>query len=201
MKKIFTYIILPLGIIAFAYLSFKSIEKPIVFEKEKKARETICIERMKEIRTLQIAYKSVHSKFTADVDSLINFYKNDSIVVVKQIGSWDDSVAVAQKRVYRDTIKIPVRDTLLKDSKAPIDSIAFIPYSGGQRMIMRSTIAKVSGVDVPLFEAAAPFDILLGDLDRQLLINLKADRKKMNKYEGLKVGSVDAPNNNAGNWE
>ena len=201
MKKIFTYIILPLGIIALAYLSFKSIEKPITFEKERKIREAICIERMKEIRTLQVAYKSVYSKFTSDVDSLINFYKYDSIVVIKQIGSWDDSIAVAQKRVYRDTVKIPVRDTLLKDAKAAVDSIAFIPYSGGQRIIMKSIIAKVSGVDVPLFEAAAPFDILLGGLERQLIVNLNSDRKKTNRYAGLKVGSIDAPNNNAGNWE
>jgi len=201
MKNIFTYVILPLGIIVLAYLSFKSIEKPIIFEKERKIREEVCKERMKEIRTLQIAYKSVYSKFTANVDSLINFYKHDSIVVVKQIGSWDDSVAVAQKRVYRDTIKIPVRDTLLKGAQTSIDSIAFIPYSGGQRMIMKSTIARVSGVDVPLFEAAAPFDILLGGLERQLIVNLNEDRKKSSRYPGLKVGSVDAPNNNAGNWE
>ena len=201
MKKILTYIILPLLIVALAYFSFKSIEKPISFERDKTAREAICIERMKEIRTLQVAYKSVYNKFTADVDSLINFYKYDSIIVVKQVGSWDDSVAVAQKRVYRDTIKIPVRDTLLKDARASVDSIAFIPYSGGKRMIMRSVVAKVSGVDVPLFEAAAPFDILLNGLERQLIVNLKSERRRMNKYEGLKVGSVDAPNNNAGNWE
>ena len=200
MKKILTYIILPLAIIAAAYLSFKSIEKPITFEKERKIREEVCKERMKEIRTLQVAYKSVYSRFTSDTDSLINFYKHDSIVVVKQVGSWDDSIAVAQKRVYRDTIKIPVRDTLLKGIGSKIDSIAFIPYSG-QRMIMKSVIARVSGVDVPLFEAAAPFDILLGGLERQLIVNLNSDRKKANKYAGLKVGSIDAPNNNAGNWE
>ena len=68
-------------------------------------------------------------------------------------------------------------------------------------MIMQAVVARVSGVDVPLFEAAAPFDYLLKGLDRQLIVNLNADRELMGRYPGLKVGSIDAPNNNAGNWE
>jgi len=201
MKKIITFVILPVLIIFLAYLSYNSIEEPIAFEKERTAREAVCVERLKDIRSLQIAYKSVYNKFTDNTDSLIHFYKTDSIVVVKQVGSWDDSLAVAQKRVYRDTIKIPVRDTLLKTTGLSVDSLAYIPFSGGEKMIMKSVIARVSGVEVPLFEAAAPYDALLGGLDRQLIVNLKANRRNMKRYEGLKVGSIDAPNNNAGNWE
>ncbi len=59
----------------------------------------------------------------------------------------------------------------------------------------------VSGVPVPLFEAKMPYKLLLKGLDNQLRINLDADRKDQNKYEGLQVGSITAPNNNAGNWE
>jgi hypothetical protein len=66
---------------------------------------------------------------------------------------------------------------------------------------MKAIIGKVSGVDVPLFEAAVPFEILLNGLNRQLVINLKADRIDTERYPGLKVGSIEAPNNNAGNWE
>ena len=35
----------------------------------------------------------------------------------------------------------------------------------------------------------------------QELKNLIADMKKMDRYCGLKVGDVNMPNNNAGNWE
>ena len=66
---------------------------------------------------------------------------------------------------------------------------------------MKAIIGKVSGVDVPLFEACAPYDLLLGGLKRQLVVNLNYERTSSDKYPGLKVGSVDAPNNNAGNWE
>jgi hypothetical protein len=45
-------------------------------------------------------------------------------------------------------------------------------------------------------------------MNRQLVININADVEEINKtltankrYSGVKVGSVDQPNNNAGNWE
>ena len=66
---------------------------------------------------------------------------------------------------------------------------------------MESTIKKVSGVQVPLFEARMPYKALLKGMDNQLRINLDADCRDRNRFEGLQVGSVTAPNNNAGNWE
>ena len=46
-----------------------------------------------------------------------------------------------------------------------------------------------------------PYKKLLYGMDNQLRINLDSDRRNGNKYEGLQVGSISAPNNNAGNWE
>ena len=201
MKKVLIIVVLPIIAIVIGYLIYTSIQEPVIFEKQRKFRETIGIERLKDIRTLQVAYKSKHNKFTSNIDSLIDFYNNGVITVIKQIGSMDDSLAVAQKRVYRDSIKIAVRDTLLKRDGFVIDSIKFIPFSGKKEIEMKAIIGKVSGVDVPLFEANIPYEILLNNLNRQLLINLKSDREMVGKYPGLKVGSIEAPNNNAGNWE
>ncbi|MDP3399340.1 MAG: hypothetical protein Q8S23_09400 [Bacteroidales bacterium] len=201
MKKILILVVLPVLIIVLGFLIYKSIQQPVEFEKQRRIRETICIERLKDIRTLQVAYKSRYNKFTSDMDSLIDFYKNGTITIIRQIGSFDDSVAVAQKRVFRDSIPIAVKDTLLKRAGFSVDSLAYVPFSGGQRMLMKAIIAKVSGVDVPLFEAAAPYDLLLKGLERQLVVNLNSDREIAGRFPGLKVGSIDAPNNNAGNWE
>lgn len=201
MKKILIIVVLPAVIVVLGYLIYKSVQQPVVFEKNRKVRETVCIDRLKDIRTLQVAYKSRHNKFTGNMDSLIDFYNTGTITIIRQVGSLDDSAAVAEKRVYRDSIQIAVKDTLLKRPGFVVDSIAYIPFSGGKKMILNALIAKVSGVDVPLFEAAAPYDDLLVGLDRQLVVNLKADRELVGRYPGLKVGSIDAPNNNAGNWE
>jgi hypothetical protein len=201
MKKIFTYVALPIIIILLGYFIYASIQEPVQFEKQRRFRESVCIERLKDIRTLEVAFKSRYGKFTASLDSLVDFYNNGTITVVKQIGSMDDSVAVAQKRVFRDSMRIAVKDTLLKKDGFVIDSLQFIPFSNRQKFELAAVVKKVSGVNVPLFEANASYNALLLGLKRQLIVNLNADREAMNKYKGLKVGSIDSPNNNAGNWE
>ena len=114
MKKVLTIVVLPIIAIVIGYLIYTSIQEPVIFEKERRFREKIAIERLKDIRTLQVAYKSKHNKFTSNIDSLIDFYNNGQITVIKQVGSMDDSLAVPQKRVIRYSIRIAVRDTLLK---------------------------------------------------------------------------------------
>lgn len=201
MKNILTYFVLPVIVVLLGYLVYKSLRAPVEFNQAKAYREQIAIERLKDICTLQTAYKTKYGKYTASFDTLINFYNNDHITLVKQIGSMDDSIAVAQKKVFRDSIKIAVRDTLLKRPGFVIDSIQYIPFSGKQKFEMKAIVAKVSGVNVPLFEACAPYDLLLKGLNRQYIVNLNYERTSSDRYPGLKVGSIDAPNNNAGNWE
>ncbi len=201
MKKILTYFLLPALVLFLGYLIYAGIKEPVDFEKSRKERESVAIERLKDIRTLQVAYKAKFGVFTPSLDTLMDFYRNGQITIIKQIGSLDDSVAVAQKKVYRDSVKVAVKDTLLNRKGFIIDSICFIPFSGGEKFDMKAEIRKVSNVDVPLFEASAHYKLLLKGLDKQLIINLNSDREKSNRYPGLKVGSVEAPNNNAGNWE
>lgn len=199
--KVLTYVVFPLVIILLVYLIYESVMQPIRFQKEVERREAVAIDRLVSIRTLQEVYKESHRRFLSTTDSLIDFYKNGKITIVRQIGSMDDSLAVAEGRVSRDSIEIMVRDTLLKGKANIIDSIGIIPFSGGKKIIMESVVRKVSGIDIPLFEALIPYDDLLMGLDRQLVVNLKAEKEDMGQYPGLKVGDIENPNNNAGNWE
>ena len=230
-NNIVVYVFLPLCILVLGYLLVDSVLQPVRFNKEKEARELVGIDRLKDIRVLQDAYKSVNGKYVSDIDSLVDFYKNGDIIVRMQIGSKDDSLAMAHTKaikqarywlrganlnrylyqlyeegdknlVFSIDNKIPVKDTLFHNRVGfEIDSLKTIPFSGGQKVEMESIVKKVSGVNVPLFEARMPYKKLLHGMDNQLRINLDADRRNGNKYEGLQVGSISAPNNNAGNWE
>jgi len=201
MKKLLTYVICPLIIIALAYLIVKSIQQPVQFNKERSAREADAITILKDIRTLQVAYKNVYNHYAPAIDSLVDFYNNGEMTIIKQIGSMDDSLAVAQKRVRREVMKMPVRDTIFKGRDFNPESLRTIPYSGGDPVILKSDIKVVSGVNVPLFEADIPYNSLLKGMDHQLLVNLNYERNEQGRYPGLQVGSIDNPNNNAGNWE
>jgi hypothetical protein len=72
------------------YLLVDSISQPIRFQHEQRARYNRTIERLKDIRTAQLAYRSVYGEFTGSFDTLINFVKNDSFRVVMAIGFEDD---------------------------------------------------------------------------------------------------------------
>ena len=228
--KIVVEVVLAAIIVLLVWLTVKSIQKPVKFNNEVAVRSQVAIQRLKDIRTLQVAFKSANGRFSPTMDSLKLFYEEGKMNIIMQIGSLDDSIAVAnteaikkankrlkpaelteklaqayaagQKVVFSTVTAIPVKDTLFHNRPDfCIDSLAYIPYSGGQKVEMESAIKTVSGVQVPLFEARMPYRALCKGLDNQLRINLDADRKDQNKYEGLQVGSVTAPNNNAGNWE
>ena len=224
MKKIFTFLILPLAIVGLVYAIWQSVQEPVQFQKDQKARETIAIQRLKDIRDLQDAFKGKYGHFTASIDSLVDFYNNGQVTIKKQIGSMDDSAAVANTEALKKKnrkitneqlleyyekgmnlvltldVNIPVKDTLLKREGFKIEDLKVIPFSN-KPILMDAVIKVVSGVDVPLFEACMPYEDYLIGLERQYIINLKCEAEDMGKYPGLKVGSVDAPNNNAGNWE
>ena len=101
MSALDSVVILPIAIIGLAYAVWHSVQEPIQFEKLRTQRQNVGIQRLKDIRTLQVAFKSRYGKFTSNMDSLINFYNNGQIAIIRQIGSMDDSLAVAQKRVRR----------------------------------------------------------------------------------------------------
>ena len=94
LKKVLTYLVLPAIIAGLTYLIVQSIMEPVEFNKQKAFRESIAVQRLKDIRDLQVAYKNVHGKYSSTLDSLKLFYNEGKIKVVMQIGSKDDSLAM-----------------------------------------------------------------------------------------------------------
>ncbi|MBQ9475352.1 MAG: hypothetical protein IJU69_03755 [Bacteroidales bacterium] len=223
--KIAIEAVLLIACIGLVFAIYKSIMQPVEFNRQKEYRESVAIQRLKDIRTLQVAFKSVYGRFSPTADSLVNFYNNGKMEIQMQVGSKDDSLAWAnteklRKQGLKDAdllqrylageknlvfaIKQPiaVKDTLFRSrTDFCVDSLRYIPFSGGEQVQIHAVIKPVSGVNVPLFEANMPYYLLLKGLNEQLIINLGAEREDQNKYNGLQVGSINAPNNNAGNWE
>lgn len=105
----------------------------------------------------------------------------------------------------RDTINKNMIETIYKGAytEANIGDIIYIPYTNHVKFEVETNnqYTTSQGIQVPLFEARAHFNTYLSDLDAQELVNLIDKEKKLEHYTGLKVGDINAPNNNAGNWE
>lgn len=196
-------ILLSIAILVLGYLLVDSINQPIRFQQEQRARYNKTIERLRDIRTAQLAYRSVYGEFTGSFDTLINFIRNDSFRVVMSIGDADDEEAIARGDVIiRDTILVSVRDSLFAGGY-PIDSLRYVPFTGGREefFLGAGEVMTGSGLAVKVFEARVHNDILLSGLDRQLVINMNDERTNREQFPGLRVGSLTETTNNAGNWE
>lgn len=199
-------IVLWIVIIVLGYFLIIGIQRPIEFTKKKDKRYDATIQRLKDIRKAQKAFKAENGYYTDDFDSLIDFIKTDSLTVVKAIGHVPDTLteqeAVELKLVIRDTSLISTRDSLFPPPY-PIDSLSFVPYTAGKDRFELDTISIETqpGVLVPHLEAKASNKVILQGLDRQEIINLNAAQRKLEKYEGLRIGSLEEVNNLAGNWE
>lgn len=210
MKTVYQ-IVLVAVIIVLSYLLYTSVERPLSFEKVKKERYEATIERLKDIRKAELAYKDVNGKFTGSWDSLITFVKTGKLPIVRKIGmvtdsmieaGWTEKQALKEGKIIRDTIYVNVLDTIFgKNYK--IDEIKLVPIQDtvAEFHLGATTITTGSGIKVPVFEARVHNNVVLMNLDKQQVINLNESKRTNGKYPGLKVGSLEETNNNAGNWE
>ncbi len=208
MKKIIQ-IALAITIVVLAYLIWDSIQTPIRFNKEKDTRYAATIQKLKDIRTAQTAYKDEYGRFTGSFDTLIYFIKNDSMKLIRAERSipdellamgWTEEIAVKEGLIIRDTVRIAIKDTLFaEDFNA--DMLWKVPYTEDASFELATAILNVSNLDVNVFEAKVHNNILLHGMDRQLVINWNDRMKNQNNFPGVKVGDVLVTNNNAGNWE
>lgn len=204
-------ILLVVAAIALTFFIYKSIQRPIEFDKAKEARYEATVAKLKDIRKAQLAYKDVYGQFTGSFDTLIDFVIHDSVRNVRAIGELTDSMieakitekkAVEMGLLIRDTIKESVLESLF-GADYDANSLRFVPVPGEQVEfhLGQTIITTGSGIKVPVFEAKVHNNVVLRGLDEQLVINLNDQRRTNDKYPGLRVGSLVETNNNAGNWE
>ena len=211
MKKLFQ-ISLAVAIVGLVYVIYVQISTPIRFDKETKAKKAQVIDRIKDIRTAQRAFKSKYQHFTASFDSLSAFVLTDTLELERKIVDEDDSAAMAMlKKSGKKNIekfKIAVIDTIFapkKVTRQDVENFRFIPGTGNKaQFIMEAGIITTeSKVVIPVVECRAPYKMFLDTVAyRQEIINLIDDEENnFNRYPGVKFGSMEAGNNEAGNWE
>ncbi len=215
MKKIFQ-LLLACAVIALAYVIYVQISTPIQFANEMSQREKAVIERIKDVRAAQRAFKTANSHFTGDFDSLINFVLNDSLTMQRKRVDEDDSVGMAQFKLAQkknrnlknvEEFRVAVIDTVFAPRKLTPDQVKelrFIPFTSNKTEFVLSAgvVTTESKVVIPVVECKAPYILFLDTIKyRQEIINKNDDLiNNFNMYPGIKFGSMEGGNNEAGNW-
>ncbi len=206
-------VVLAIVVVALGYALYKSIMKPIEFQKAYEYRANIVKDKMIKIRDAEIAYLDTYNKYTGDFDTLINFIKHDSLRVIKAVGVVPDSIyymskspkeaelkAIEMGIISRDTVKISVKDSLFKNYD--VDTLPYIPFTNLQEKFQLNAgeIKTLSKAVRPVFELKVHNNSFTKGLDRQMVINLNDKARDNDEYPGFVVGSM-VEVTTAGNWD
>ena len=195
-------ILIPLNIIL-AYFVYNSINSEVEFQQVAKVRVAENVQKLKDLRQVQIAYKKVNNTYSNNFESLIDFLENDSMAIVKAIGETPDSLTDAQALelaiISRDTAYVLAKETVFdeaylssRNDKFPLDlsSLTTVPHSDQNYSVDAGMVEK-GKVVVQVFEISTTFGAVFTGLD--------AENKSFELGNLLKVGSMDEASLN-GNW-
>lgn len=200
-KKI-AIILIPLNIIL-AFLIYNSINSEIDFQAAAKNRIAENIQKLKDLRQVQIAYKKVKNNYANNFDDLIYFLENDSMPIIKAIGERPDTLTDAEALkigiISRDTTYQLAKQTVFnsaylktrnKDFPLEVSTLTNIPNSNIKYKINSGTIEK-GKVLVQVFEISTTY--------KNVFTGMKAENKNYDLNSLLKVGSMEEASLN-GNW-
>lgn len=210
--KVALKILVAAAAILLAYMCYRSVRGPIEYNEEKDIRDKAIIARLIEIRKAQIEYKNIHKMHAGSFDELEKFLNTEKLPFLIKEGVLTDEQlekgmtekeAVKQGLIRRDTMWVLAKDTLL-GKNYDVAAMRYVPAVPGEKLTFHmdtATLKSGSGYEIKVFVCDVQFKDYLRDMDPQLTFNLIDQAEKQGKFPGLRVGSLEEINNNAGNWE
>lgn len=201
----------------FGYLIYRSIQAPIEFDELKEKRFQVAVNKMIDIKSVQLAYKSLHGKYCDNMDTLVQFIENEKFIITVRK---DTSVADVEKNrqyglnvgadgvggYFKDIVivnpigKVSIKDSLFKDSDR-YKRLNMVRVDGIDAPIdMKASFVVRNESKVPVFEAKLKKESLLTDQDEDLV----AKEMKVVSVDGIngdliQLGSIEEVSM-TGNW-
>lgn len=190
------------------YLTFNAVYEPIQFDKEKEVRYQKVIDRLKDIRKAELAYKEVTGKFAGDFESLITFVDTaDFTITVRRDTSYLDKeyqktygVDKQIQDVVIDTIGThPVKDSIFKESDR-YKKMMYVPTTDKKKFDIDAGAITKNDSKIAVFEVKVPKTTILDGLNKDLI----AQEEQVMSVDGvngkyISIGSMTQINTN-GNW-
>lgn len=164
--KVVVRVLLVAAIILLGYLSWESIQGMERFNKEVDRRDKAVIQRLVDIRTTQVAYRTQKGSYTADFNELVNFIKTGQVASIARSGDLTEAQLEAgmteekamniirrgdekairaaglwdetknAPQLMRDSIFAPAAQVLFPDRHVNPDSLAIVPFGNGAKFEM-----------------------------------------------------------------
>jgi len=206
--KIVLQIVLWVVIGVLGYLTYNSVYGPVEFNKVRDKRYVDVVEKMKNIRDVELAHREINGEYVGNFEDMIKFIDTAKYIITQR----KDTTYLDEE--YRKTygvdqyIEDVVIDTLgfasVKDSifgtSERYREIMYIPHTDNKEFEIKAGYLEEDGDSIPLFEVRAPKDLILADQNKDLVIQEK-QTKSVDGVDGsaIKVGSMKQVNT-SGNW-
>ena len=178
--------------IALGFYDYRSVKDDLDFTNAKKEIYSEVIQRLKDIRTAQLAHKKYNGNYAPNFDSLITYITEGKLPIITAIGSIPDSLditeeeAIEQGIIIRDTMMVSVLENIFlsedaqkdRDYRFQLDSLRYAPKSGVE-FYMKTDLINQGGMKAPVL--------------------LLKDMKPFDPTDTLMVGSL-VETNTSGNW-
>ena len=206
--KLGIQIVLWIASVFFAYKIYDSINGPIKFNQTKNERYAKVIDRLKDIRKSQIAYKDVKGTFSNNFDSLVKFVDEGYFTLIEK----RDSSYMEYDRTYRidmlreviviDTLgTVSVKDSLFRNTNRYQD-MAYIPIDGvrDSMFTINAEVINKNGYNVPVFEVKVSKNVILFDQNADI-VQQENETVSVDGVNGsaIVLGSLSNVSTN-GNW-
>ena len=193
------------------YLLFQSVYEPTKFNEIKDQRYAMVIEKLKDIRTAELAHLEITGKFNGSFDSLSRFVDTAHFAITQRR---DTSFADVTKnkafgikegyyieKVLIDTLGfVSVKDSLFKNSERYKNLDKLVIADKEATIELQAGFVTKNDRKIAVFEAKINKDNVLHDLSRDLVIQEK-QTVSVDGINGthISVGSMTDVNTN-GNW-
>lgn len=201
-------IVLIAGIGILAYMNYKAIYGPVEFNKVKEKRYAEVIDKLRDVRKVQIAHREINRSYAKNFDQLLRFLDTAEYVITQRRDTtYIDKEYLATYGVDNyiedyvvDTLGYrAVKDSLFGNSNR-YKTMMEVPYTDGKHMKMQAGLLDIKGVNTPVFKVEVPKEWILADQDKDLL-NQELQVKSVDGINGesILVGSMEEVSTN-GNW-
>ncbi|NND88604.1 MAG: hypothetical protein HKM28_05090 [Flavobacteriaceae bacterium] len=212
--KIVIQIVLWILIVFLGYQLYNSVSGPLRFNEIKEERYRKVIRNLKDIKAAELAHKEITGKFTGDFDSLVRFIDTAQFAITvrrdtsyadveknKAFGLDPQTGGYIKEAIIVDTLGFtPVRDSLY-GSTGRYKTMMNVPVEGSDaKFDLQAGTLEKNDITYAVFEAKVSKDVILGDQDKDLLMQ----EKQVVSVEGVNgthiiVGSMTDVNT-SGNW-
>jgi hypothetical protein len=206
-----------------ALLAFRSIMRPEKFKMVYELRHKEITNRLTTLRAVEAVYKTEFKRYTADIDSLVDFAINGSISIVKNIGEIPDGMSEAEALkkgiLTREIFKVPAKDKILQtDPNVNPETFKYFQYipETNKKKFEIQVGSKKDKTEIPVYRVEVEIDDILFNMEKSitpekagrltkfwnyLIYNSLPDEQQYkNQYDIIWMGSLENAST-SGSWE